>query len=76
MMMGILCSKNGDVLQLTWFLNIGIIPTAIPCDEIQAKNLLDTMVSSLSFSLGCELFQCLAPGMGTVEIGFHDVVNQ
>ena len=28
--------------------------------SLQAKNLLDTMVSSLSFSLGCEIFQCLA----------------
>eukprot|EP00438_Fugacium_kawagutii_P019427 Skav225710 [mRNA] locus=scaffold1787:103881:108324:+ [translate_table: standard] len=25
---------------------------------VLAKNLLDTMVSSLSFSLGCEIFQC------------------
>lgn len=34
----------------------------------KAKNLLDTMVSSLSFSVGCELFKSLGPKEGMMEM--------
>ena len=34
----------------------------------KAKNLLDTMVSSLSFSVGCELFKFLGPKEDVMEM--------